>query len=136
MADHAFWAARDRVLLAVALATSVGLFCTESDAQIKAAHLDSAFQNYQPRYPDAAQANGEQGNVVLDVYVGDDGNVRKIRINQSSGFDDLDNAAIAGVLSWRFVPANYYGDVVSDWTTVTIVYQLPRAVVLPPAPPH
>ena len=31
--------------------------------------LDAAYHNYQPPYPDTAQINGEQGNVVLDVQV-------------------------------------------------------------------
>ena len=70
-------------------------------------HLDHAYPNYQPAYPDAAQVNGEQGNVVLNVEITSSGKVRNIKVDQSSGFEDLDNAAIAGVLRWRFIPSPY-----------------------------
>ena len=78
------------------------------------------------QYPDSAQLNGEEGTVLLGVYVRSSGRPSKIRIEQSSGFSDLDNAAVESVLNWRFVPATNDGDTVSDWTTVKIVYQLPR----------
>jgi len=91
-------------------------------------HIDHTYPNYQPTYPDAAQVNGEQGNVVLDVQVATSGKVRNVKVDQSSGFDDLDNAAIAGVMRWRFIPSPYG----TDWTTVTIVYRLPTAVIIPP----
>jgi TonB family protein len=91
-------------------------------------HLDHAYPNYQPTYPDAAQVNGEQGNVVLNVEITSSGKVRNVKIDKSSGFDDLDNAAIAGVMRWRFIPSPYG----SDWTSVTIAYRLPTAIIIPP----
>ena len=94
-------------------------------------HLDHAYPNYQPAYPDAAQVNGEQGNVVLKVEITSSGKVRNIKIAQSSGFDDLDGAAIAGVLRWRFIPSPNG----SEWTRVTILYRLPTAIIVPPKIP-
>jgi TonB family protein len=91
-------------------------------------HLDHAYPNYQPAYPDTAQVNGEQGNVVLNVEITSGGKVRNIKVDQSSGFEDLDNAAIAGVMRWRFVPSPDG----SDWTKVTIAYRLPTAIIVPP----
>lgn len=96
--------------------------------------IDVNFPNPQPPYPDAAQINGEQGKVVLDVRVLASGHVRSVRIAQSSGFDDLDNAAIEGVLRWHFVPAHRDGDTASEWTKVTIDFRLPSA--LPPVAPQ
>lgn len=93
-------------------------------------HLDHHFPNYQPNYPDAAQVNGEQGDVVLDVQITAGGKVRNIKVDQSSGFADLDNAAIAGVLRWRFVP----GGTSAEWTKVTITYRLPTVIIVPPKP--
>jgi TonB family protein len=93
--------------------------------------LDHAYPNYQPAYPDAAQVNGEQGNVVLNVRVGADGTVRNVKVDQSSGFDDLDNAAVAGVLRWRFLPGTDGGAIETQWTKITIAYRLPTAVVVP-----
>jgi protein TonB len=83
-------------------------------------------------YPDSAQLNGEEGTVLVGVYVRPNGRPSKIRVERSSGFSDLDNAAVESVLNWRFVPARLDGDIVSDWTTVKIVYQLPRLPTQPP----
>ena len=101
-------------------------------AQDAAPRLDTTYPNRQPPYPDAAQVNGEQGNVVLSVNVNSSGRVRGVKLVQSSGFDDLDNAAIEGVLNWRYIPATVGGDTVSSWAQVTITFQLPKAVVMPP----
>ncbi len=86
----------------------------------------------QPAYPDDAQLRGEQGTVAIDVYVNSRGKVRKARLTQSSGFQDLDDSAMETVLNWPFVPAVTDGDTHSDWTTVKVVYQLPK----PPAAAH
>jgi len=83
--------------------------------------LDPAFPNYQPAYPDAAQFNGEQGDVVLKVRVSDSGHVRAVAVVRSSGFMDLDNAAVAGVMNWRYAPA----DSTSTLDNITIAYRLP-----------
>jgi protein TonB len=96
------------------------------------AHVDASYANPQPPYPDGAQVNGEQGNVVLNVQVSQGGHVRNVRINESSGFPDLDNAAIEGVLGWHFVAAVQGGETVSSWTRVKIVFQLPTAIIIPP----
>ena len=97
----------------------------------KPLHLDHAYPNYQPTYPDAAQVNGEQGDVVLNVEITSSGKVRNVKIDKSSGFEDLDNAAIGGVMRWRFIPSPFG----SDWTSVTIAYRLPTAIIVPPKPP-
>jgi TonB family protein len=109
-----------------------GAFCMVIGLPAVAANapraLDHAYPNYQPPYPDAAQVNGEQGDVVLKVRVNEDGRVRNIAIEKSSGFADLDNAAIEGVLSWRYAPSARW----SSWEHVTIAYRLPTAIIVPP----
>jgi protein TonB len=95
------------------------------------ARVDTALPHPQPPYPDSAQQSGEQGTVLVDVLVRTSGRPVKARISQSSGFQDLDNAAVQGVLNWHFLPATQGGDTVSDWTTVKIVYQLPTMVPAP-----
>jgi len=98
------------------------------------AHVDSSAPHAQPAYPDLAQESGEQGTVLVDVYVRSSGRPGKFRVAQSSGFGDLDNAALGSVLGWRFVPATRDGDTVSSWTTVKIVFQLPQPPPPPPVP--
>jgi protein TonB len=115
--------------VAIALATLLGADSTALAADTPA-HVDSSYPNYQPPYPDGAQERGEQGVVMVDVYVRPNGRPKGARIAQSSGFYDLDTAAMQGVLNWRFVPATRDGEPVSDWTAVKIVYQLPVAATL------
>jgi TonB family protein len=100
---------------------------TSALAQDSPPRIDTAV-DYQPPYPDSAQAGGEQGKVVLRVEVTATGAVHGVRVAQSSGFTDLDNAAVAGVLGWRFIPAVHNGDTASGVTNVGIVFQLPTAV--------
>lgn len=117
---------------AVMLATTMTLaFPVVAEANETSAHVDLSAPHDQPPYPDGAQTSGEQGVVFVDVLVRPTGRPAKIRVSQSSGFTDLDNAAVQGVLNWRFVPALQDGDPVSEWTTVKIVYQLPTLVPLP-----
>ncbi len=99
------------------------------------ARVDPAQPNSQPFYPDSAQAAGEQGTVLVDVLVRSSGHPTKYRVAQSSGYGDLDSAAVQTVLNWHYMPAIRDGDDVSDWTTVKIVYQLPQAPRAPSASP-
>jgi len=94
-----------------------------------ARQLDPKFPNYQPAYPDAAQVNGEQGDVVLKVKVSDSGHVRAVAVVRSSGYTDLDNAAVAGVMGWRYLPA----DSTSILDDVKIAFRLPTKAA-PPKP--
>jgi TonB family protein len=120
--------------LAFAGGSATGLPCGAfADEGLIPARVDMARPHLQPAYPDGAQVNGEQGTVVMDVYVNSDGRPTKARITRSTGFDDLDNAAMESVLNWRFVPAERAGDTVSDWTRVQIEFQLPQAPVMTPA---
>jgi TonB family protein len=99
------------------------------------AHVDMSQPNAQPAYPDSAKAAGEQGAVLIDVLVRPSGHVSKFRVAQSSGFGDLDQAAVQSVLNWKYVPATRDGNAVEDWTTVKVVFQLPQtAAAAPPAP--
>ncbi len=97
------------------------------------ARVDRSRPTPAPAYPDTAQVAGEQGDVLLDVYVTSGGHPRKFRVNQSSGYPDLDNAAAEAVASWQFVPAVQDGDTVSAWTTVKIHFELPHAAQAAPA---
>ncbi|HEY0711745.1 MAG TPA: energy transducer TonB, partial [Polyangia bacterium] len=81
-------------------------------------------QNPRPAYPAIALSRGWQGKVLLRVQVGPDGRPRSIAVAQGSGRQLLDDAAIAAVRGWSFVPARQ-GDVpVAGWVTVPIVFEL------------
>jgi len=60
-------------------------------------------------YPGAARRNHESGAALVSFLIETDGTVRQPAITKSSGLEDLDDAALACVLSWRFVPATVNG---------------------------
>ncbi|HEY5048645.1 MAG TPA: energy transducer TonB [Rhizomicrobium sp.] len=101
-----------------------------------AAQVDRSFANRQPSYPDLAQLSGEQGTVMIDVLVRPSGKPVRARVSQSSGFEDLDTNAIQGVLNWHYLPARRDGDLVSDWTTVKVVFRLPDRLPGPSPTPE
>ena len=84
----------------------------------------SAAGNAKPLYPRASKALGEQGVVVLEVFVTADGAVGDIRVNHSSGFDRLDDSALHAVRQWHFIPARQGGKPVAMWYKQPITFDL------------
>jgi periplasmic protein TonB len=81
-----------------------------------------------PPYPSRSRRRGEQGTVMLHVLVGADGSVERVEIAASSGFDALDDAALATVRErWRFVPARRDGVPAESWVMVPIRFALTEA---------
>ena len=79
----------------------------------------------QPDYPPVSRRLGEQGSVILSVLVDVNGRVADAKIVQSSGFERLDQAAIAGVKeSYRFVPATVDGKPQQMWYTFKFTWKL------------
>ena len=97
--------------------------------------VDMSRPHVQPPYPSTAEVNGEQGTVEITLYVHRTGHVTRVRVSQSSGYPDLDNAAVEGVMGWHFLPARVKGRKVSAWKTIRIVFQLPPVPVSAPAAP-
>lgn len=81
-------------------------------------------QNPKPAYPAMSKRLGEQGKVVLRVLIGIDGTAKKAEIGQSSGFDRLDQSALATVLRWRYVPGKRAGVPEAMWFNVPINFVL------------
>lgn len=77
-------------------------------------------------YPTTAQRAGEEGTVLLNVYVTYTGRPQKIDIARSSGYSELDNAAVETAANWHYVPALHDGDTASDWASVKVVYRMPE----------
>ncbi len=86
----------------------------------------SHLSNPVPRYPTLSRRFGEQGRVLLDVYILPDGQVGEIRLNTSSGFARLDEAALTTVRNWRFVPARRGDEPIPYWYVQPITFSLDR----------
>lgn len=81
-------------------------------------------QNPKPSYPAMSKRLGEQGKVVVRVLIGVDGTAQKAEIRQSSGFDRLDQAALATAQRWRYVPGKRGGVAEAMWFNVPINFVL------------
>ena len=57
-----------------------------------------------PKYPKRARRMGWEGTVVLDFLVDANGNVYDVKVVRSSGYPDLDQAAINALKQWKFAP--------------------------------
>ena len=89
-------------------------------AQYHAAYLD----NPKPEYPRLARRLGEQGTVLLNVYVDAGGRPEKIALHTSSGSPRLDQAARETVSRWKFIPARQGERPVGAWLVVPITFVL------------
>jgi TonB family protein len=60
-------------------------------------------------YPPLAIRLGIEGTTTIFYHIATDGSVRDLRIQQSSGSDDLDNATLDCASSWKFYPIQVNG---------------------------
>lgn len=81
-------------------------------------------QNPAPSYPPLSRRSGEEGKVVLKVFVEPSGSPSKVEIRTSSSFERLDKSAVAAVSRWKFVPAKQGAEAVGAWVLVPIVFSL------------
>jgi len=77
-----------------------------------------------PRYPAASRRAHEEGTVMLKVLVAPDGRAQELSVATSSGFRRLDDAALATVKRWAFLPAKKAGQAVSAWVLVPVTFDL------------
>ncbi|NQW94401.1 MAG: energy transducer TonB [Polaromonas sp.] len=81
-------------------------------------------QNPLPAYPPISRRLNEQGRTMLRVLIGADGKPQASEIAKSSGFARLDDAALATVMRWRFVPGKRGGVAEAMWFNVPINWVL------------
>jgi TonB family protein len=70
-----------------------------------------------PGYPETARERGLEGTPVVEVWVGENGEVFNVALVESAG-EILDRALIAAVSRWRFAPAQLRSVPVSVRITV------------------
>ncbi|KTC63776.1 energy transducer TonB [Pseudomonas fluorescens ABAC62] len=94
-------------------------------APVTPASANAAYlKNPAPEYPALAQRRGWEGTVLLRVQVLASGKPGDIQIQKSSGRQQLDDAALAAVKRWSFVPAKQ-GEVAQDgWVSVPIDFKI------------
>lgn len=92
------------------------------------AHQDLAYNaQFPPSYPAKAAASGHYGTAVVMVMVGADGAIKGMKLEQSTGFRDLDTSAADTIRRWHFFPAAREGAPVDGLVRVPVTYSLPAS---------
>jgi len=95
-----------------------------STGAMRSAVLADASGCAKPNYPAASARNGDQGMVTLALLVGADGRVTSSRIQKSSGFRELDRAAVNALSLCQFKPAMNNGVPEAGWGQIAYVWTL------------
>ena len=92
----------------------------------KAPEIDPRYKRrFQPDYPPTSRRRGEEGSVIVQVLVDPEGKVSDGKIQTSSGFPRLDEAALKHALrAWRFTPGTEDGKPVSVWHSVKVTFRI------------
>jgi protein TonB len=79
-----------------------------------------------PAYPSASRKAGQEGTVLLRIEILANGRTGDVSVVQSTGYSTLDEAAIAAVGKWQFVPAKDLatGRSVACTTTLPVSFRL------------
>lgn len=85
------------------------------------------------RYPPALYEQKVQGNVVLRIFIDEQGHVPRdsTRVEQSSGQPALDSAAVTGAEELQFVPAKKDGQPIAMSILFPVYFRHPDAPPLP-----
>lgn len=89
-------------------------------ARYDADYLD----NPKPGYPPISRRLGEEGRVLLRVVVSATGLPVDLKVQVSSGFDRLDQAALSTVRRWKFVPPRIGKEPVAAPVLIPITFSL------------
>ncbi len=79
-----------------------------------------------PLYPRASRRRGETGRVRVRVLVSETGLPERVQLEHSSGFELLDEAALAAVRKTRFKPYTENGSPRSGWAVIPLSFDLER----------
>jgi protein TonB len=85
----------------------------------------AASGNMPPTYPSDAVRLQQHGRVTLRLHVTADGHVADAEIAISSGFPQLDQAALSSIAEWRFRPAEQGGKPVPDVIEMAVEFRIP-----------
>ena len=81
-------------------------------------------RNIRPDYPKGARQRGEQGDVILEIRVNAEGMVDDVKVVESSGFAELDAAAMKAAKAAKFSPARSGHDSVASTARLKLQFKL------------
>lgn len=95
------------------------------EAPVVAPAFDADYlENPAPAYPPLSRRLGEEGRVLLRVWVSVQGRAERVALVRSSGFERLDRSAMEAVARWRFAPARQGDRTVAAHVLVPVAFVL------------
>jgi protein TonB len=93
---------------------------------VAAAEVPASFDasKCKAEYPKASLMNEEQGTVSMSFLVNADGTVAESKLEKTSGFKNLDKAAIKSISACKFKPGTKDGAPAQTWTKVDYAWKL------------
>jgi TonB family protein len=77
-----------------------------------------------PKYPESAKKAGAEGEVWVKAFVNEEGAVTEAVVAETSGDENLDQAALDAALKNKFTPASKDGKPVGVWVTYKVMFEL------------
>jgi periplasmic protein TonB len=105
------------VMAAVLALSAPAAFAAEVPASFDA-------KNCKAEYPKASLMNEEQGTVSMSFLVSAGGDVKESKVDKSSGFKNLDKAAVKAISACKFKPGTKDGAAAETWTKVDYAWKL------------
>ena len=118
MGKHMF---ENKRFMSVAAALLVSVSSAAFAAEVPAS-FDA--KNCKADYPKASLMNEEQGTVSMSFLVNADGSVADSKLDKSSGFKNLDKAALKSLGACKFKPGTKDGAPAQTWTKVDYAWTL------------
>ena len=93
---------------------------------VSAAEVPASFdpKTCKADYPKASLMNEEQGTTSMSFLVSPDGSVVESKLEKTSGFKNLDKAAIKSLSACKFKPGSKDGAPAQTWTKVDYTWKL------------
>ena len=94
------------------------------DAVRTAPVIDASRSCEKPEYPPASKRLEEEGTVLLRFLIDVDGRVLESRVETSSGYDRLDQAARVALGRCKFKPGTFDGKAEQSWANLKYTWRL------------
>lgn len=88
--------------------------------------MPAPLRTVKPRYPMAARRAGQEGQVLLRLFVDAEGRVGQVAVLKAEPEGVFEEAATEAVRKWRFSPAMNRGAAVGMWLTLPVRFALER----------
>ncbi|SNS21461.1 outer membrane transport energization protein TonB [Humidesulfovibrio mexicanus] len=88
--------------------------------------MPAPLRTVKPRYPMAARRAGQEGQVLLRLFVDAEGRVGQVAVLKAEPEGLFEESALEAVRKWRFSPAMNKGAAVGMWLTLPVRFALER----------